>query len=542
MFLKIRNFQHINDLLFEANLIRIGDEFNGLSQEYNDDKGTSVSTASNVEVWNKLDSLLDSLLAKGIIDLDADLAKPIYEKEFGSARGKQITEAYLVYCKNRISKIRDEIRTELLKDEADSDKVSELTQATLGIAARIEALDKIYTAFKSLQQVELSKLADDVNQKIVDLKQTLSDAYTEPIAAVGDSVKPQIVHLENANTSEAERIKSAKSIMDKLNSLNQLIVFYPIEAQEGAKQAKAKVEQTIKSFIGDDRFSEFQQEILSNDHEASILRRILDLKYMNFTNEEEIYKEVDGIKISMNSLVNPKGKIRSKPEVIAYLEKQLAEVTDEILTRARDKSITLDKATGIHYDCNTKLKLHEITDLPVTGKQLADSSIIMKFRKKFTEILNLLIPSRALPMTAAGQAFSNFGEQTHKAYAVTLNSAAKLIGRTIGGRTGELKADAYSRMLIPGTSVLDKKPTSQIPIATKITEDGGAPGVAMQTGASISGMGPIEAPTRTSFGSGDNFIGSVKKKRKLKKRRSVYEDQVQVLNFSSFINENNDND
>jgi hypothetical protein len=144
--------------------------------------------------------------------------------------------------------------------------------------------------------------------------------------------------------------------------------------------------------------------------------------------------------------------------------------------------------------------------------------------------MDLLFSSSVGPTTPAGEAFAGFGEQVHKIYALTLNKSAKVIGKTLKGREGEMKADALSRLFIPGTEVLNKD--------TAVKEEGGAPaggvapGVSPQVPGSIGGMGPIKAPTATSFGSGDNFNPTKTKK---KKKHSM------ILGFADFVRENNNN-
>ena len=544
MFLKVKRLKQIDDVLFEANIIKFGDQFNDLSDEYSGNGSNKTDTTgqeNETAVWNKFDVLIDSLLAQGIVDLDRELQRPIYEKELGSARGKEITQAYLNYCKVRIERLKTEMSAELTNPDPDKDKIQSISRTIIEVAARIEALDKIYLAFKALQQSELTSVADEINAKITELKQSLTGAYMEPINTTADSIKKEMLQITDGEAPLESKLESSKNVLCQFGALNKAIENYPPEVKEGAKEAKAKIDHTIKQAIGEENFANIEEEILTNDHEANVLKRILDMRHRNFTSEDEIYKEADGIKISINGLKNPKGKARSKPEVIAFLEKQLAEVTGELLQKAKDKSLSLNRDRGIHYDFNVMLKLHQVVDLPVTGKQIADASWVMKFRKRLASILDLLVFGGDIPVTAAYQAFSNFGQAVHKAYAVSLNTTAKLIGKAINGREGEMKADAISRMFIPNPDVVDNKPTSNVPIPTKLTEDAGpgvAPGVSMQTPASISGMGPISAPTRTSFGSGDKFSsGHAKHRRKKKKRMGLYENQVKVMSFSAFINE-----
>ena len=98
MFLKVKRFKHIEDLLAEANLIRIG------SGEPDVDTGTDTSqykqTAEDLRQW---DIFLDSMIDKAI---NADAWK-----EEDIVKSKSNVEEYLDYCKKRLIRI-----TELIKE------------------------------------------------------------------------------------------------------------------------------------------------------------------------------------------------------------------------------------------------------------------------------------------------------------------------------------------------------------------------------------------------------------------------------------------
>ena len=151
----------------------------------------------------------------------------------------------------------------------------------------------------------------------------------------------------------------------------------------------------------------------------------------------------------------------------------------------------------------------------------------MKFRKASQDLMGLIFGDGGHPDTEARRAFAATGKHLHAIYAKSLNGLGKVIGKAIGGREGEMKADAYTRMFILDTSVVDQPKTKQV------SEDGGvsAPGVAIQTPGSIGSMGPITPPTPTSLGSGDNFGPKINKK-KTKKSSSI-------LGFADFIKEQN---
>lgn len=528
MILKINRIQQFEDLLLESNLIRIGDALSKAGTKPEGDE-------ENTDAWSQVDYLIDQLLERGIVDIAQDLKKPILEKELGTEFSKEKIKRYLAYCKKRREDIDSEISEIMSKDPVDEYRLEELIIAKARLAARIQVLEKIYSAFQTTGNEEIHKIANEVLEVITNLEKEFSDTYIEFLTILSEKIKPEIEHIEDADTQEDAKIHSAKKVIDTFEIADQVIEIYPPEVQTGEKQAKARAEQTIKDRIGEEKFNKIREEALRNKQEAVILRRIIDMRHRLFTTEEEIYSEADQIKKQINGLRGAEGsrykfQSISSPEIIQYLTDELARTVDELINRAKDKSLNLDQAKGIHYSFNTKLKLYELTNLPVTGKQIADSTLIMKFRKRLMSIINAL-PVAQPKMTAAGRAWAEFGEKTHGAYAKTLNSTAKFIGRLFGGREGEMKADAISRMFIPDPSAVDKTSAS-----VPITEEAGgtAPGVSMQVPGSISGAGPIRVPTENQFGSGDFNIT----KKKKKKKRSVYEEVMTIMNFSQFLNEN----
>lgn len=530
MFLKINRIQHFEDLLFESNLIRIG---NALSKA-----GTKTDGGESTDNWNQVDYLIDQLLERGIVDIAQDLKKPILEKELGTEFSKEKIKRYLAYCKKRREDIDSEISFIMSEESIDEARLEELIIVKARIAARIQVLEKIYSAFQTVDNAEIHKIANEVLEAITLLKTEFASTYMDFLTILSEKIKPEIVHIEDADTQEDAKIHSAKKVIEMFEIADQVIDIYPPEVQTGEKQAKARAEQTIKDKIGEEKFNQVKEEALRNKQEAVILRRIVDMRYKLFTTEEEIYAEADQIKKQINGLRGAEGarykfQSISSPEVIQYLTDELARTVEDLINRAKDKTLSLNEAKGIHYKFNTKLKLHELTDLPVTGQQIADASLIMKFRKRLASILRAF-PAAQPEMTAAGRAWADFGEKTHGAYAKTLNTTAKFIGRLFGGREGEMKADAISRMFIPDPGVISKKKS----IASPINEDGEggtAPGVSMQVPGSISGAGPIRVPTENQVGSGD--FNTTKKKKK--KKRSVYEETMKIMNFSQFLTENN---
>jgi hypothetical protein len=130
-----------------------------------------------------------------------------------------------------------------------------------------------------------------------------------------------------------------------------------------------------------------------------------------------------------------------------------------------------------------------------------------------------------------GEEQKNLGAQLERFRKATLPIIGRTISRTAkvtGGKEAQLKAEKWTRFLFTSAESGLDAPQSKIKGATKVgsgqvKEDIASPGVAMQTPASIGGMGNPIAPTQTSPGSGDNF--QPKKSKKANRN---------ILDFTSF--------
>lgn len=532
----VKRLNQLENVLLESNLIKVGQQFVAINNDY--------QKASNEEAkqdsYKRLDYLIDLMIDQRIIDLESDLQQPIGEREFGSEFGATLVKGYLQYCRGRIADLSELINEELRKKVKENEKLRGLAADRIRVAARIEALEKIYKAFKLTRDQEMNRRADDILNSIDSIKNEMAKDYEDSIRQIGTLIQEPLISIRSKNSNTESKKEDAYNIYSQVNSLNVILPFYPQDAQEGAKKATNHINQTIENEIGKEEFENVKRSILSNDREMAILKRILNLKYMHFTSEDEIHREIDRIKISINGLEGThNGVPLSSPQVIEYLRNLLSEEADRLLQRAREKNITLKGSKGIRYNFNARLKLYEEVQLPVTGKQIADSTWIMKFRKRMHAIIQLL-PAGEGATTAAGQAWANFGRQTHDAYAKVLNKAGKVIGKMIGGREGELKGDAITRLLIPATDVLNKDRQSS-PVNEEGMPGTGAtsPGTAYQVPGSIGTQGPIVPPTENTIGSGDKFQPGVPKKKtkkkKKKKKTRVYEEELTIMNFSDFV-------
>lgn len=503
MFLKVKRFKHIEDLLTEANLIQ--------TSSGEPDVDSNQLTQDQLNAISEMEKFLDSMIDKSI--------KVDSWRESDIVKTKQAVEFYLDYSKKRLQKITDQIKEALASgSKANKKRLKSLTAQQSQIAKRISVLDQLYGQLKSKESAQIKKVAEDISKKIEDVQRTLQESYVTLITVAAQQNQRNLSSIEKSQDPQ-EKEQIAEDIIDSWIVIDEITEDFNDEDKDQLARAKDYTEDKVKEQIGEDRFERFMGERPYSREELKVLERIIKLKYTDFKSEKELTTEISQIRAKINALQG-----QSKEDTISELSKMLDKAEIALIAKLKNKDLQLDRAKGIHFDFNKRLKLYEKVSLPVTGKQIADESAVMKFRRGLQSLMDFLLGTGSKPLTPAGEAFANFGSHIHNIYAKTLNNTAKLVGKAIKGREGEMKADALSRMFIPGTAVLDTKKEAAF------EEAGSAPGMAIQVPGSIGAMGPITPPTATTLGSGDNFNPTKKKK---KKKTS------HILEFSDFINQNN---
>ena len=457
--------------------------------------------------------------------LDKFLDKAIDPSAFNIADIKQrtrIVETYLEYCNNRLLRISDKIKKAVEKTGSSQNEIKDLTDQQFAIAKKITLLDEIYSGMKNKEDAEIQEIADEIVKRVEEIQTTLQNEYFSIIEAAGKRNYALLQDLARSK-DDLEKREISKEIISTWEEVK--IITSNLDPAQRAQMDRLQNQtySNVEREIGKDRLETLVAGSAMNREEADLIARIVKLNYRVFTSEKQVRDEFADIRLKVNSLQgSSKYKNETRPETIKYLTTLVDQAELSIVAKFKDKSIDLSKTQGVHFDYNKRLKLYEKTELPVTGKQIADSSVIMKLRKGLTSLLDLLFGGGRSQVTPEGDAWSGFGSKVQNIYSKTLNTAAKAAGRLIKGREGEIKADALSRLFIPDTDMLAAK-TSR-----SLYEEAVAPGVASQVPGSIGGMGAIVAPTPTSIGSGDNF--NPKNKSKDKKRKKV-------LEFNDFVSQ-----
>lgn len=502
-FIKVRQFKYLEDLITEANLIAAADS------------GSNRDTDSNQDSNEWLNMLLDSLVDRAI-PMDK------YEDQF-LIESAETVATYLKYCQGRLSQITEALVSELSKNDPSTVEVQRLVADQGRFAKRIDLLDQIYQAAKARENAEVKRLADELSAQIELIKSLFKESYEKPLDMAARQNKEALTIIESPDTPPADKLENSAKIILVFELVNKISANLPDDVQDEIKRDESYYSDKVEAVIGPDELSKIREAGGFDREEAVLLNRIVKLNYTTFTTQKEFETEIADIRAKINALHGQsKTRVESKPETIKYMTTLVDQAEAVILQRIQDKSIQVDRAKGIHFDFNVKLKLYEKVELPVTGKQIADESTVMKLRKGLQSLLDLFLSGAGAPITPAGQAWADLGKRVHDIYAKTLNTAAKATGRLLKGREGEIKADAISRMFIPNTEVINQKTEATF-------EDAVAPGISAQVPGSIGGMGAIVAPTPTSIGSGDNFNPPRKKKSDKKDKR--------VLEFSDFVNQ-----
>lgn len=524
MFLKVKRLQAFENLILETDLIQIGNEAESIlnKETSGESSGESTDTSSDQEDKDQgqtgskreatsedIDRLLDMLFNLGEDDLNERIGDPAFKKIFSDPRMKVVFDRYFAYLNERVEVYRKELADALNKPEINSAEIDRITERLTKIVCRVRVVEIVYEKMSAEKAADFS---DEITQKVKEVNQAILEAVSLRLSKSAERTQSAYSKFQGAQTEE-EKVEAATEVFSTLHSAEELAQEMP-DAEAGIKDAADTYTKRMASELGEARVEDIKAGIYVNKNVTVIIRRIFEFQYTNWTNEQDILTEANKLRTSINGFPDV------STEAKEYLTRLVDQIQVQLIDRAKNKAFSTPKFKGIHYDFNKKLPLYERTALPVTGKQIADDSKIMKLRKALGSLISIF--ASQTETTKAGEAFKQTSKWLHDIYAHTLNTSAKFIGKKIKGREGEMKADAFTRMFIPDPSVVDK------PKSAQVSEDAVAPGQAIQSPGSIGGMGSIIPPTETSIGSGDNF-GMPKKKKK----------SGVVLDFSGFLKEQN---
>ena len=491
MIFKVKRLAKFEELLLEADIIKIGNDV---------DQAANMSDKDKQDAFDKVDYLLDDLIDK---DIQQYLDNPNFINSFTADTIINTMREYLAYSKQRIADNKVKVGNLLRSKTFNADEIRRVNADTAKIQDRIDVLDQIYRTAKI-------ERANSLISTISEIRADINNFYMHPIEVKSEEVK-QSLQIIKSNEQKPAKYKAAEEVYIDFEEIKEVTEDYPEEIKAGVEKAEADAEEELKSEFTEEELEEIRNRKIANIFFTKIVKDILEFEQL-YAQEAEIKETarlLRNVRIANNDNLDADSK--------AYLSAWVDQIEAELLRKAQDKSLRLEMNKGIHYNFNVKLPLFKTVMLPVTGKQIADNTFIAKAKKKFTEVMSIIFGDSSEPDTKMGAASREFGKRISTIYSVALNRTAKAIGRAVKGREGEIKADAISRMFMPTTEYLDA--------VDKVAEEAVAPGVALQVPGSIGSMGPITPPTQTTLGSGDDFNPKKKKKR--------------IMEFSEFLKNKN---
>jgi hypothetical protein len=531
-------FKHINileHLLLESDLIIIGNEANDI-----------ISIENDADMLAKLDAFLSMLIEKDIINkskTDPNVLEQL-SQVFLQTRWIKILDKYIDYV-SQVLKLEISELENLVKNGRDTE-----TQRAR-VAIYEQRLKTIWDAYHVIEEAKWTK---EVNDLLSKLKIAASDLGEEKVNQAETLMKA--IEANFGKNSEDE-----DAIKDDVRQAVQVA-----EILDGFSKKKNRVEPDIEDIDFIEIVSpEFEEEQATKYDESQ--EKIEELKRKIKELSDELNKKTGGraekftkrdvlIRLAIEEL-------RTWPD-INTLESKFVKVRTEIMTdprrgtddqtalsreakstymalaveaymeaRARlgkyKTDLDLKRYRGVSYSPEIALPLYEKQLIPITSKQMLDSSRINYLLK-----LGELIGKGFLFFNddVEGKEQKVLGEVFARARKATKPVVGRAISRTakkLGGKEAQLKAEKWTRFLFTSSESGLDDPQSKIKGATKVgsgtvKEDVASPGVAFQTPASIGGSGNPLAPTPTSLGSGDNF--QPKKSKKSNKN---------IMDFSSFF-------
>jgi hypothetical protein len=518
MYIKVKRLELFEGLVQEADIIKYDAEFNDLINKIIEE---ARRRAGGQEKSLDLNAFLDMILFRMGYEFSEEaflnkLNDPAFRMILSDPSMEKVIEDYLSYTLAKFTELRQRIAEALKKPEINETEVNALEADIRDYAVRLSILERLYSDI-SAKAKGIKDFSKRVVSKIKELNSNLSEIFAMPFEESSKRTKDAYQDFESS--PQEEKKEKAKEVFNALNSAKKMTDGYPEDFEKGIERAETDYTKKVSDVIGEDATNLIKRGIYVNKNIASLIRSIFEFQYTSWTNEPDITREAHALRTRVN------GYPDVSEEAVAYLLNLINEIEKVLIERLKKKDFDTAKFKGIHYDFNKRLPLYEKTMLPVTGKQIADDTKIMKFRKASQYLMELFFGKGEKPNTPQARGFEATGKWLNNIYSQTINYAAMKIGKAYKGREGEMKGDALSRLFMFDTSLVDR------PKKPLVTEDGVAPGVSVQVPGSIGSMGPITPPTQTSLGSGDNFGPSIKAKKKHKA----------VMDFLSFVKEKKTN-
>ena len=516
--LKFKHIHILEQLLLESDLIIIGNEISDII--------TFAKGNNNKEedIMKKVDEFLAKLIENDILNkakTDPQVLQQL-SQSFLNKDWIEILDKYVDFI-SQILKYETEILEEMLKDGGDIELQLERIRAYKGRMAII------WEAYQTIEESnwtsEVNSLLDKIKVSFTEQKKNEADVTKKLVTSAKEQMKNTDAESETFKETVDDSVKVAYIISDFSNKDEDKKKPEPdiidVEWEEVQSEMDKDVDDFKKSTDDFNTRTEGKAETITK-RDVIIKSAIEELR--NWPDLNTL--ESQFVKVRIMIMTDERGEIdpitkRRIPLILldSSAKKQYMVEAIEAYLEAKARlgryktDLDLKRYKGVEYSPEIKLPLFERTMIPVTSKQMLDSSKINYLLKIGTYLGNILASVEYL-------GDQNLRDQIERIRKVTLPVIGRTISRTakaVGGKESQLKAEKWTRFMFTSAESGLDAPQSKIAGATKVgsgtvKEDIAAPGVALQTPASIGSMGNPVAPTQTTVGSGDKFQSTKSKK------------------------------
>jgi hypothetical protein len=527
-------FKHINileQLLLESELIIIGNEVSDIIAF------AKSGGQKEEDIMKKVDEFLSKLIENDLLNkakTDPQVLQQL-SQTFLNKEWIDILNKYIDFV-SQVLKYETEILDEMIKNGDDVELQLERIRAYKGRMGIV--WEAYHTIEESNWTEEVNSLLDKIKISFTGQKKNESEVSKNLIAAAKEKMENTSADSEDFKKTVDDTIKVAYIISDFSNKDEDKKKPEPdvidVEWEDVKEEMDKDVDDFRKSTDDFNKRTEGKAETITK-RDVIIKNAIEELR--NWTDLNTL--ESQFVKVRIMIMTDERGEVdpitkRRIPLVKLddSAKKQYMVEAIEAYLEARARlgkyktDLDLKKYKGVSYSPSISLPLFERTKIPITSKQMLDSSRINYLLKIGNYLGTILADVEWL-----GDEQKHLGALIAKFRKATLPIVGRTISRTAkitGGKEAQLKAEKWTRFLFTSQESGLDAPQSKIKGATKVgsgtvKEDAMAPGVAFQTPASIGGMGDAIAPTQTTPGSGDNF--QPKKSKKSNKN---------IMDFASF--------
>lgn len=521
-------FKHINileQLLLESELIIIGNEANDV-----------MTVKDEADMLAKIDAFLSMLIEKDIINkakTDPQLLQQL-SQVFLQTQWIKILDKYIDYV-SQVLKLEIDGLEELVKTDQDT------TTQRARIAVYEQRLKTIWDAYHSIEE---SNWTAEVNALLDKIKITASNVEEEKATQAQNLMKYVETDFGKSPTDDdsvKDDVRKAVLIAEILDGFSKKSnrVEPDIEDVDFIEVVSDKFdkEESDKYDAGQEKIEELKRKIKElsdelNKNSGGKAERLTKRDVLIRLSIEELRTwpdlntlESKFVKVRTEIMTDPRRGTDDQTALSREAKTMYMSLAVDAYMEARARlgkyktELDLKRYRGVSYSPEISLPLYEKIKIPVTSKQMLDSSRINYLLKIGTWIgLGFLKFSDEVDgheQKVLGEVFG----RARRATKPVIGRTTSRIAKKIGGKEGQLRAEKWTRFLFGNEESGLDNPQSKIKGATKVgsgqvKEDVVSPGVSLQTPATISGMGNPLAPTQTSIGSGDNFQPQKKKSNK----------------------------